>query len=131
MKPHFALLLGTLILGAGCTKSTPVEHTAVDTAHWRMALTCTPAAPRQLDPAQFRVQLTDSAGEPVAGAVVTLALAMPTMDMGRNEVPATASGAPGVYTGTGRFTMPGDWSATVQASKGDRQQVQSFPIAVR
>ena len=131
MKPHTAfLVLGTLTLGGGCAKPAAPERTAVSAAHWRMTLTCAPTPPRQLDPTQMQVQITDGTGKPVNGAAVTLALAMPTMDMGRNGVVAVA-GAPGVYTGTGRFTMPGDWSVTVRAAKDSWQQTQSFPITVR
>jgi nitrogen fixation protein FixH len=95
-----------------------------------MALTVLPAAPRQLDPAQFRVQITDSrTGKPVNGAAVIVQLVMPAMDMGRNQVTAQA-GAAGVYTASGRFTMPGNWEATVQADKGAAHQTQSFPVLV-
>lgn len=93
-------------------------------------MTTAPDAPRQLDPAQFRVQILDSSGRPVSGASVTVDLTMPAMDMGRNQSAATA-GAAGIYTAASRFTMPGDWQVTVQADKGALHQTQSFPLKVR
>jgi nitrogen fixation protein FixH len=127
MKQGAALLL--VLVGAGCAShNTPAP--AASTAQWRIALASAPASPRQLDPAQFNVQIADSSGRPVSGASVTVQLAMPTMDMGQNQVTAQA-GAAGVYTAMGRFTMPGDWQLTVQADKGALHQSQSFPITVR
>ena len=83
-----------------------------------------------MDPAQFQVRVTDSGGKPVAGARVAVELAMPAMDMGRNEAVAQA-GAAGIYTASDRFSMPGDWQVTVQAAKGTAQQSQSFPVTVQ
>ena len=100
------------------------------TAYWTIALAAMPAAPRQLDPTQFRVKLTSHNGKPITGAKVAVQLAMPAMDMGRNEVTAQA-GAAGAYTAAGRFTMPGVWQVTVQADKGAAHQSQSFPITVQ
>lgn len=126
MKPG-AMLYLTLAC-AGCAHpAAPIP--VPSNAQWRMALTLTPAAPRQLDPTKFSVQITDGGGRPVSGASVTVRLAMPTMDMGQNQVTAQA-GAAGVYVGTGRFTMPGRWQATVQATKSTLHQTQSFPVTV-
>lgn len=94
-----------------------------------MALTLTPAAPRQLDPTRFSVRISDTHGRPVSGVSVTLSLVMPAMDMGQNQVTAQA-GTAGVYAAAGRFTMPGHWQATVEASKGTLHQTQSFPVTV-
>ena len=122
------------LLCAGCASRTasPSEapHPPASTANWQMTLTAVPARPRQLDPTRFQVQLRDRSGKPVTGAQVSVQLAMPAMDMGRNEVTAQA-GAAGVYTASGRFTMPGDWQVTVQTDKGAAHQSQSFPITVQ
>jgi nitrogen fixation protein FixH len=124
-----ALIL--LFLCAGCAnRPAPKTTVTTPTVDWRIALSATPVVPRQLDPAQFRVQVTDHAGKPVTGAQVIVQLAMPSMDMGRNQIAAQA-GAAGVYTASGRFTMPGDWQVTVQADKGAAHQSQSFPITVQ
>ena len=114
---------------AGCARQAALTPPPAN-AHWHMALTLIPDAPRQLDPTQLNVQISDSRGKPVSGASVTISLAMPAMDMGQNQVPAQA-GAAGVYTATGRFTMPGRWQATVQADKDALHQTQSFPVTVQ
>ncbi len=121
--------LAALCFGAGCSpRSSPLPP--ADTAQWQIAFLVTPKQPRQLDPAQFQVQLTDSKNKRVSGAALTVELAMPAMDMGRNEV--TLHEAPlGTYTGTGRFTMPGDWEAAVSADKGTAHYSQTFPVSVR
>lgn len=122
-------MLCLALVCAGCTHpATPAPPPA--NAHWHMALTLIPDAPRQLDPAQLSVQISDNHGKPVSGAAVTLSLVMPAMDMGQNQVTAKA-GAAGVYAGTGRFTMPGQWQVTVQADKNARHQTQSFPVTVQ
>ena len=120
--------LGLALVCAGCAGQT--VPAPPNTAHWNMALVTRPAPPRQLDPAQFQVQIRDKAGRPVSGASVLVRLTMPAMDMGPNQATAQA-GAAGVYTGGGRFTMPGDWLVTVQADKGRLHQSQSFPVKVR
>ena len=115
---------------AGCAPPAALPPPPPSNARWHMALTLTPAAPRQLDPAEFRVQVSGSHGEPVSGATVTLQWVMPSMNMGQDGAKAS-EGAAGVYAATGRFTMPGRWQATVQADKGTLHQSQAFPVTVR
>ena len=127
MKRGAALCLTLACAGCAHPAAPPPSPS---NAHWRMALTLIPAAPRQLDLTQFRVQISDSHGRPVSGAAVTISLVMPAMDMGRNQVTAK-SGAAGVYTAVGRFTMPGQWQVTVQAGKGRLHRTLSFPVTVQ
>ena len=116
-------------LSAGCSRRDNPKQPA-DTAHWQIRLLVTPKQPRQLDPARLQARVTDSRNKPVAGAAVAVQIAMPTMDMGRNAV-TLHEAAPGTYTGTGRFTMPGDWETTVSADRGAAHQSQTFPVSVR
>jgi len=89
------------------------------------------APPVQMNKTQFLVQASDKQHRPVSGATVSLDLAMPGMDMGRNVVALKEMAAtPGSYTGTGRFPMAGDWQATVSAERGAVQESQTFPISV-
>lgn len=126
MKHRAALCLA--LACAGCAH--PAASPPPSNAQWHMTLTLLPAAPLRLDPTQLNVQIADNRGGLVSGAAVTMNLTMPTMDMGQNQVPAKARAA-GVYTATGRFTMPGHWQATVQADKGALHQTQSFPVTVQ
>lgn len=128
MKRTAPILAAAALLG-GCTGQSAPKPPA-DTAHWRIAFSVTPRQPRQLDPAQFQVQVTDKNKKPVSGAAVTARLVMPAMDMGRNAVTLHET-TPGTYTGTGRFTMPGNWEATVSADKGAAHRSQTFPLSVR
>ena len=124
-----ALGLAAELLFGGCTGHDSPKQ-PVNTAHWKIAFSVTPKQPRQLDPAQFQVQLTDSRNKPVSGAAVTAGLVMPAMDMGRNAA-LLHEAPPGTYTGEGRFTMPGNWEAAVSADKGASHQSRTFPVAVR
>ncbi len=96
----------------------------------RVTLHTIPVQPRQLDPTTFTVRLVDASGKPIRNAGVHLNLAMPSMDMGKNEVVLKSAG-PGVYTGTGRFTMAGAWQATVIEPHGSLAARQDFPIEVQ
>ncbi len=127
MKRWTALCL--LPACAGCARPVSVPSPPSN-ARWHIALMLAPLAPRQLDPTQFRVQVSDSHGRPVSGASVTVHWVMPAMNMGQNDAKASA-GAAGAYAATGRFTMPGQWQATVQVDKGTLHQSQSFPVTVR
>ncbi len=122
-------LAAAMSLDAGCSRHHNPTQPA-NTAHWRIGLAVTPKQPRQLDPALFQVQVTDSRNKPVHGAAVTAELVMPAMNMGQN-VTALHEAPPGTYSGTGRFTMPGNWEATVSADKGAAHQFQTFPVSVR
>ena len=125
--------LAAACLGTGCSPHRRPPLSApppAGTAQWRIAFSVTPNMPRQLDPAQFQVKLTDTHKKPVRGAAVTVRLAMPAMDMGRNDV-GLREATPGIYIGTGRFTMPGDWQATVSADKGTAHQSQTAAVSVQ
>jgi len=90
-----------------------------------------PTHPRQLDPIPFKVTYTDAAGKPVRGASVVLDLSMPDMAMPENKVVCKETG-PGVYEGSGHFTMAGRWKIDVTAKQSGippmRQSID--PIAV-
>lgn len=89
-----------------------------------------PGRIRQLDPVLFTVRLRDHTNRPVSDAAVTVDLTMPAMAMGENRVLLTPHGQ-GAYIGTGRFTMAGEWLATVTAVRGGHRSVQSLPVQVK
>lgn len=94
----------------------------------QITLDWTPKQPRSLDPTQFTVHVFDAQGQPQAADKVSLSLAMPTMDMGKNEVALKAASA-GVYVGTGRFTMAGTWWGTVTVRAGGTVKTVVIPIS--
>ena len=130
----FRLLLprigaGGLLLVAGCTPHPASAILAPQNSSLKISLQTLPAKPRQLDPILFTIKVMDRSGKPTSGAKLTVNLAMPTMDMGRNAVVMNAQ-KPGQYGGTGRFTMAGSWGVTVTAEKGKDRTSQIFPVEV-
>lgn len=130
-----ALFFLPVLFCAGCaSKDTPpaAPPPAVTPAPASKEITLdwTPKTPRSLDPTQFTVRVFDAAGQPKAADKAALNLAMPTMDMGKNDVHLKAT-APGVYVGTGRFTMAGDWWATVKVSTGGTVKTVVVPISAQ
>lgn len=122
-------LLSVLIC-AGCAPRPAATAGDTPSPRLRLALTTTPDRPTSLDPTQLTVRVTDAAGGPVRGATVTAGLDMPTMPMGDNVI-ALRETRPGVYTGSGRFTMAGAWRVTAAAASGQQRATKSFSTDVR
>lgn len=122
-----AIGLFSVLLGGCHAKSSPTPAASAAPAPYRVSLTIAPMPIASLDLKTFTVRVADRQGRPVTGARVSVALVMPTMDMGRNEFPAAAT-APGVYVGHGRFTMMGDWNTVVTVAREKQRVVQSFPV---
>jgi len=129
VKARLVLLAALLCAGCARQHSPPLAPPQVipASASKQITLDWTPKTPRSLDPTQFIVRVFDAEGQPQAADKATLSLAMPTMDMGKNDVALKAT-APGVYTGTGRFTMAGGWWATVTVSTGGAVKTTVVPI---
>ncbi len=123
------IVVGGLLFAAGCTPHPSAAPALPQNSPLKISLQLTPPKPQQLDPTLFKVQVRDRSGKPISGAIVTVNLAMPTMDMGRNAVVMNAR-EPGQYGGTGRFTMAGSWGMTVTAEKGKDSTSQTFPVEV-
>ena len=96
----------------------------------RVLLTFSPAAPRALDATTFIVHTVGSDKRPVVNAQMTADLTMPGMQMPPSRVSLTPA-APGIYTGQGRFSMPGQWAVTVSGADEGRRTQAVFPITVR
>ncbi len=127
------------LLCAGCAPKQPpppappltaASNATPAAASKQITLDWTPKQPRSLDPIQFTVHLFGAEGQPQSAGKVSLSIAMPTMDMGKNVVPLKAT-APGVYVGTGRFSMAGDWWATVTVGTGGVVKTVVIPISVK
>ena len=128
-KSLVSLLFLILLCGAGC-KQPPAPPPDQINAGLQVTLQTLPLQPKQMDATKFTVRLTDAQVRMVSGASVTIDLDMPGMDMGQNDITATPQSA-GIYVGTGRFTMPGPWQATVTAVKSAAKTRKSFPVNVQ
>ncbi len=126
-----------LLLCAGCAPRPATPSTQADTPPEKLnpslhiTLGTSPSTPTSLDPTAFIARLTDAAGKPVSRAHLSLALSMPSMDMGDNFVQVSETATQGTYRGTGRFTMAGDWRAVVSVSAGADRAAQTFSFQVR
>lgn len=131
MNRMLVMILLIAMLSAGCTPRHAVAPAPVRPYAFAILFKITSIYPVQMNRTQFLVQVTDKQQRPVSGATISLQLAMPGMDMGRNVVTLKEMAAPpGTYTGMGRFTMSGNWQATVSADRGTVHQSQIFPIVV-
>lgn len=78
---------------------------------------------KKMDPVEFSLSLKDSSGKPFKGALITLDLVMPGMEMPENKVKMQEN-ANSEYRGTGMFTMKGDWRAvTIIEVNGNRKEL--------
>jgi nitrogen fixation protein FixH len=98
--------------------------------NWKLELRVVPDPPRPLEESTFAVRLRSVTDEAVTGARVEADLSMPSHRMGENRVALRETEA-GIYTGTGRFTMPGEWRVEIRVEKGDHRRVEQFHFAVR
>lgn len=130
MKTPFAVLAALLCAGCAPKQSpppAPPPSVTAAPASKQITLDWTPKQPQSLDPTQFTVRVFDAQGQPQAADKADLSLEMHTMDMGKNDVSLKPTG-PGVYTGTGRFTMAGGWWATVTVHTGGTVKTTVVPI---
>jgi hypothetical protein len=88
-----------------------------------------PEKPQLLAEQELVVTLIDSAGKPVDGAQVWLALVMPTMQMSPNEPDAVPAGG-GRYQAKALFTMSGTWNLEVHATIQGQEYVAGFHTPV-
>ena len=121
MRLVFAFLL---LLLSGCA-SPPKPLPDTPSAAMQIALTTMPNPPRPLDQTAFTVELSEAQK---SGTAVKIALAMPSMTMPDNTI--ICQPIKGGYRGVGRFTMAGDWTATVTVSEGTRTARKTFSFQV-
>jgi hypothetical protein len=74
---------------------------------------------------ELLISLSDAAGRPVDGAVVTLDMVMPEMPMGQNRPLADPLGG-GRYRIRTAYTMLGSWQTTVLVSVGGKDYRATF-----
>jgi hypothetical protein len=121
-------ILGVTLLLSACTQQKPAEtkppqksaiiaERVEGTSPYKVALSTDPEQPVSQKPARFILTVSDAPGKPAAGLAVKVALVMPIMDMGKNEFVAKEV-APGVYEGSGTFSMDDEWEVFVTLQKG-------------
>ena len=132
-----ALLLCFAAVGCRQQKKTPeakpasaiIAERVEGVSPWKVALALAPARPVSQRPETFRLAITGPDGKPAAGLNVNVALVMPLMDMGKNEFAATEA-APGVYQGSGSFTMDDEWEVFVRIQQGEKKATHVFNVRV-
>jgi YtkA-like len=122
------LLCFILVFPAGCSRN--YGSKAATPMPWVSNLTAVPSPPVEGKATTFHVSLKDQSGQPVTGARVRVSLAMPSMDMGKNEIPLDDQGN-GDYIGTGSFTMAGPWNVLLHAEKDQKQGDQKYEMVVQ
>jgi len=76
-----------------------------------------------MDPVEFSLVLKEQSGNKLKGATVMIDLVMPGMEMPENKVKMQEN-ANNEYSGTGMFTMKGDWRAvTIIELNGNRKEL--------
>lgn len=136
MRSRFLLALpAALLILAGCSHNEPTDispipsASAVTDAH---AMLSFPANVKKLASVPFTLSVTNGkTGAPISGLRATVGLEMPSMTMPPNVVRLSPQ-KPGVYTGSGTFTMAGKWQATaVYLDNSGSEGSQSFPVQVK
>lgn len=125
-NPRFALTLATALaffvtLGMCLRPSSALAQQNAPAAKASVAFTTDPS-PAHKGTNLVRVKLSDGAGQPIAGANVTVTFympAMPSMGMAamRTVVKATDK-RDGTYEGKGDLASGGTWQVTITARKG-------------
>ena len=93
-----------------------------------VSLTLNPYPPTA-DMSKFTVTLTDTTGQVINDATISLDLTMPAMHMPPNQ-PDLPSGSDGKYSGTAPFTMRGWWRIEVIITRGGQTQSVFFDVGL-
>lgn len=129
-RAAWAAVAVAAVLAAGCARSPagalgrPVRAGPVTAV-----LETVPDPPVSKKEVRFRLRLTGPDGRPLAGGSVTLALSMPGMNHGTNEVRLRPV-SPGVYEGPGVLVMAGPWQAAARIEHGGSRTELTIPFRV-
>ena len=120
-----------LILGlAGCVPASPKKPTTATSGALTMSLLITPDPPTPMRETQARLALSDSRGQPVSAAIVSMDLTMPGMAMPANRPQVLAAGD-GVYMAKTIFSMAGKWKIEVTVAQAGATETFSFDLEVK
>lgn len=124
----FALVL---ILGlAGCVPASLDKKMTATAGALTMSLRITPNPPAPMRETLMRLTLSDSRGQPVSAADVSMDLTMPGMAMPANRPRVLAEGD-GVYSAKTIFSMAGTWKIEVAIAQAGAPGTFSFELKVR
>jgi hypothetical protein len=124
--PLLVFVLASLCL-SGCSRSDAGPPSATGTL--QTVIETAPSPPHAGQDVKFTVRVTEGS-QPLAKAQVSLFLEMSDMDHGENRV-ALQEQLPGVYAGTGRFSMAGAWLVHVRAEQNGRTETANVKLAVQ
>lgn len=103
----------------------------IQTEGLSITLATTPSPPARQEGTAFEITIRDAAGNPVAGARVSLDLSMPAHAMPENR-PRVQEREGGRYVTAGSFSMGGEWLAVVDVALTDGRRARAeFPLRVR
>ncbi|MGB7621736.1 MAG: FixH family protein [Terriglobia bacterium] len=138
------MLLSAMLFSSACERAQPQPGSTKQTADakhlsileqsskelgWRGILSLAPMPPESGKDTSFTLKLADSHGAPIEGAHVRFTLFMPLMDMGKEEIEATAAGN-GTYLGKGTFSMDGIWLVQANIERDNQKARLEFEIHV-
>lgn len=92
-----------------------------------VSIALNPYPPTGFNPADFEITLTDTNGQVINDATVSVNLTMPSMWMPPNQF-ALTSVPNGKYSATGQFTMRGPWRIEVVITHGGTTQSVFFDV---
>ncbi|MCX6080294.1 MAG: FixH family protein [Chloroflexi bacterium] len=106
------------------------ENTAIQQAGGLLvSLSISPYPPSAGQSSQFGVKVTDTAGQPVSDAAISLDLTMPSMWMPPNQLTMEPI-SNGDYQAAGRFTMRGMWRIEVIIMRGTEKTSAFFDVGL-
>ncbi len=104
----------------------------VETEGLAISLATTPSPPARHESTAFGISIRDAAGNPVAGARVSLDLSMPAHHAMPENRPRVQERGAGRYMAAGAFSMGGEWLAAVEVVLADGRRARAeFPLRVR
>ena len=105
----------------------PANRAAQQAGNLLVILSLSPYPPRGGQASTFEVTLADASGQPVSDATISLNLTMPAMWMPPNQF-SLQPASNGRYSGSGRFTMRGEWRIEVVIQRGGQTQPVYFRV---
>jgi len=120
-----------VMFAAGAIAWAAAAPATIQTEGLSIGLATTPNPPARHEGTAFEISIRDAAGEPLAGARVSLDLIMPAHPMPENR-PRVQERSAGRYAAAGTFGMGGEWFAVVEVVLADGRRARAeFPLRVR